>query len=432
MNNLTELQEFKPLRMRWVMIGLAFLATLLNYIHRYAFNFLSTKGELHDLIPIDAFGYLGAAFFAGYMISNAFSGFVIDRLGTRLGYAVCMAFWTTAGLLHAFVATPFQFGICRFLLGLGEAGNWPAAIRLTAEWFPPRERSTASGIFNSGAALGLIVMPPLVAALSIRYGWQSTFIILALFGYLWLLAYWFIYYTPGSAAETSKAKVIPALRLLKTRFVATFTLSKIFLDPVWYFVSFWFAHYMTDVHQWDLDKMAWYATIPFIIADIGNILGGYLTQFIIKRGMPIPKARKLSVAISASLMGLPLLLAPLIVTTPISALIIFGISGFGFTSYNANSLPFPADVVPRTSAASVWGLACVGAGLGGFAFQSLSGIVIDSVHKEIGYTAAYNYLFIGYGIVALIGASIVLFVMPPLHKDESLHAYVSGNESHAN
>ncbi|MEO6330481.1 MAG: MFS transporter, partial [Ginsengibacter sp.] len=403
MKNLTNSLSYeKPLRMRWVMVGFAFLATVLNYVHRLSFNYLSADGPLRKLIPDDAFGYLGTAFFVAYMLSNAFSGFVIDRLGTRLGYSLCMAFWTTAGLLHAFVVTPLQFGICRFLLGIGEAGNWPAAIRLTAEWFPPHERSTASGIFNSGAALGAIIVPPLVAYLSISYGWQYTFIILAVFGYLWVALFWFTYYVPGTSAEIKKPRIIPPLKLLKTRFVRSFTLSKIFLDPVWYFVTFWIGRYLADVHHWNMKQIGWFAIIPFIMADVGNIIGGYFTQFIIKRGVPIPKARKLAVAISGCIMGLPLLIAPLIVTTPMSALIIFGCSGFGFTAYNANSLAFPADVVPKTAAASVWGLACVGAGLGGAVFQSLSGLIIAKFSVSINYQTAYNYLFVGYGIIALI------------------------------
>jgi len=362
------------------------------------------------------------------MFSNAFSGFVIDRLGTRLGYSVCMAFWTTAGLLHAFVVTPLQFGICRFLLGIGEAGNWPAAIRLTAEWFPPHERSTASGIFNSGAALGAIIVPPLVAFLSLHYSWQYTFIILAAFGYIWLIAFWFTYYTPGSSVKQAKARIIPPMKLLKTRFVLTFTLSKMFLDPVWYFVTFWIGRYLADVHHWNMKQIGWFAILPFVMADVGNIIGGYFTQFIIKRGVPIPKARKLSVAVAGVIMGLPLLLAPLIVTTPMSALIIFGISGFGFTAYNANSLAYPADVVPKTSAASVWGLACVGAGLGGAVFQALSGYTVAKISASVNYSTAYNYVFVGYGIIAMIGVCIILFLMGPLHKNEDLHTYANSSK----
>src|SRR4028118_1473497 len=159
------LNPVKLPKMRWVMITMAFLATLLNYVHRLSFTYLSADGELRKMIPDSAFGDIAAAFFIAYMISNAFSGYVIDKLGTRLGYSLCMAFWTTAGLLHAFAKTPLQFGICRFLLGIGEAGNWPAALKLTGEWFPPHERSTASGIFNSGSALGVIIVPPLGAYL---------------------------------------------------------------------------------------------------------------------------------------------------------------------------------------------------------------------------------------------------------------------------
>ena len=134
-NPVDSLIDPKPLRMRWVMVGLAFLATVLNYVHRLSFNYLSADGALRKLIPDDAFGYIGAAFFIAYALSNAFSGLLIDKLGTRIGYSLCMAFWTTAGLVHAFAVTPLQFGICRFFLGIGEAGNWPAALKLTSEWF---------------------------------------------------------------------------------------------------------------------------------------------------------------------------------------------------------------------------------------------------------------------------------------------------------
>ena len=407
------------------MIGMAFLATVLNYVHRLSFNYLSADGALRKLIPDSAFGYIGTAFFIAYMISNSFSGFVIDRLGTRLGYAMCMAFWTTAGLAHAFVITPLQFGIARFFLGIGEAGNWPAALKLTGEWFPAHERSTASGIFNSGSALGAVIVPPLVAYLGIEYGWQATFIVLAAFGYLWLVVFWFIYYTPKGAdgeVEVKPVKV-PVKMLLKTRFVKTFIVSKFFLDPVWYFVTFWIGRYLVDVHHWNLKQIGWYATIPFIIADIGNIAGGYFTQFIIKKGMPIYKARKLSVCLSAALMGISLLAAPFVITTPMSALLIFGLAGFGYTSYTANSLACPADVVPKSSAASVWGIGCVGTGLGGALFQGLSGLTLSAFSTNGNHAIGYNYLFFMYGGIAIAGLVVLWFLMGPIQKDKSLTAY---------
>jgi MFS transporter, ACS family, hexuronate transporter len=414
----------KRLRMRWVMVGLAFLATMLNYVHRLSFNYLSADGELRKLIPDDAFGYIGTAFFIAYMLSNAFSGLVIDKLGTRLGYSICMAFWTTAGLVHAFAITPLQFGICRFFLGIGEAGNWPAALKLTSEWFPPHERSTASGIFNSGSALGAIIVPPLIAVMSARYGWQSTFIILAIFGYLWLVIFWFCYYTPKHSIAESKARIIPPMKLIKTRFVSRLLLAKIFIEPVWYFVTFWIGRYLVDVHHWDLKTIGWYATIPFIMADAGNIIGGYFTQFIIKKGVPIPTARKIALGLSGIFMAVPLLLAPFIVTTPMSALIIFGLSGLGYTSYTANILALTADVFPKSAAASAWGLACIGNGIGGAIFQSLSGITLKYVAVSYSYIVAYNVLFIGFGILAVTGLIILLFLMGPFVKNEELHEYV--------
>ncbi|TKK68336.1 MFS transporter [Ilyomonas limi] len=418
------LNNEQPLKMRWVMITFAFLATFLNYVHRLSFNYLSADGELRKLIPDDAFGYIGTAFFVAYMLSNALSGLVIDKLGTRIGYSLCMAFWTTAGLFHAFAVTPLQFGICRFLLGIGEAGNWPAALKLTSEWFPPNERSTASGIFNSGSALGAIVVPPLIAVMSSRYGWQSTFIILAVFGYLWLAVFWFAYYTPQHSVKEAKARVIPPLKLLKNRFVSRLLLAKIFIEPVWYFVTFWIGRYLVDVHHWDLKKIGWYAMLPFIMADIGNIVGGYFTQFIIKKGVPIPKARKIALGMSGVIMCAPLLLAPLLVTTPMSALIVFGLAGFGYTSYTANALALTADVVPKSAAASGWSLACIGNGIGGAIFQSLSGITLVYVTAAYNYTAAYNVLFIGFGVLSLIGLIILLFLMGPFVKSKALQDYV--------
>ena len=418
----------KPLRMRWVMIGFAFLATVLNYIHRLSFNYLSADGDLRKLIPDDAFGYIGTAFFVAYMLSNAFSGLVIDRLGTRIGYSLCMAFWTTAGLFHAFAVTPLQFGICRFLLGIGEAGNWPAALKLTGEWFPPHERSTASGIFNSGSALGAIIVPPLVAVMATSYGWQSTFIILAAFGYLWLVAFWFAYYTPGQKANESKARVVPAFKLLKNKFVSRLLLAKIFIEPVWYFVTFWIGRYLVDVHEWDLKKIGWYAMIPFIMADVGNIVGGYFTQFIIKKGVPIPKARRIALALSGILMAVPLVTAPLTVTTPMTGLIVFGLSGFGYTSYTANALALTADVVPKSSAASAWGLACIGNGIGGAIFQALSGITLKSFSATSGYAAAYNILFLGFGLLVVIGVVILLFLSGPFVRNKELQEFSEGEK----
>jgi ACS family hexuronate transporter-like MFS transporter len=314
--------------------------------------------------------------------------------------------------------------VCRFLLGIGEAGNWPAAIKLTSEWFPPEERSTASGIFNSGAAIGAITAPPLIAWLGITYGWQATFVVIGILGYLWVAAFWFVYYTPEHSLKDSKARIIPPLRLIRNRFVASFTLSKVFTDPVWYFITFWIARYLVDVHGWSLAKIGVFAILPFIAADLGNILGGLFTQLIIRKGVPVPKARKISVSIFGLMMAIALISAPLVITSPTIALIVLGVAGFGYAAYLSNTMAVPADVVPPSGAASVYGLASVGAGLGGAIFQSISGIAVKDLSTKYNYSIAYNAVFVGYGILALIGLSIVLFVMGPLNKNVALQQYV--------
>jgi ACS family hexuronate transporter-like MFS transporter len=318
-----------------------------------------------------------------------------------------------------------QFGIFRFFLGLGEAGNWPAGLKLTGEWFPPHERSTASGIFNSGSALGSIIVPPLVAYLGVNYGWRTTFMVLGISGYLWIAAFWFSYYTPERAIKKERTKIVPPLKLLRTRFISMFILAKIFIEPVWYFVTFWIGRYLVDVHHWDLKKIGWFAAIPFIIADVGNIIGGYFTQFIIKLGIPIPKARKTAIAIAGFLMAASLLSGPWVITSPITALIVFGITGFGYTMYTANALAIPADVVPKNAAASAWGLACIGNGIGGAIFQTLSGRTLKSFSASHDYTFAYNILFIGFGALVIIGILIMLLGMGPFVKNKQLEQYES-------
>lgn len=409
-----------PSRLRWAMVAFAFAATVLNYVHRLSFTYLAAHPDLRPLFSDTAFGLLGTAFFVAYTLSNGVSGFVIDRLGTRLGYSLSMAVWTTAAVLHALAHTPMQFGALRFLLGVGEAGNWPAAVKLTAEWFPPHERSTASGIFNSGSALGSVIAPPLVAWLGMRYGWQAAFLAVGALGYVWLIAFLLVYRTPAQARPEVEAPPVPARRLLTHRFVVWFTASKFFMDSIWYFITFWIGRYLADVYGWNLARIGLYAMAPFVVADLGNILGGLFTQWLIRRGVPIPRARKLAVSIFALAMAAPLLSGPIVIGGPASALVVLSIAGFGWAAYTANTLAFPADVVPQRAAATVWGLASVGAGLGGAFFQHASGLAVAHLRTTVGVAAAYHSVFVAYGLVALVGLALVLFPMGPLTRDESL------------
>jgi ACS family hexuronate transporter-like MFS transporter len=210
------------------------------------------------------------------------------------------------------------------------------------------------------------------------------------------------------------------LKLLKNKFVLSLTLSKVFIDPVWYFITFWIGRYLADTYDWDLAKIGWFAMFPFIIADFGNIVGGVFTQFIIKKGVPIPKARKIGAGIFGSIMAFSLMLGPFMINGPMSALVVLALAGFGYASLSANMLAFPADVVPLSATASVWGLASVGSGLGGAIFQSISGVAVKHLSTKYSYSIAYNVVFIGYGLMALTGMIILLFMTGPLIRNKEL------------
>jgi ACS family hexuronate transporter-like MFS transporter len=392
------------LRLRWVMIGFAFLATLINYLDRQTLSVVAPALREEFQMSNEAYGYVLSAFMLAYTVSNGLSGPLLDRLGTRLGYGLCMAWWSTAGILHALAAGPWSLAGYRFLLGIGEAGNWPAGVKVVAEWFPPRERALAAGIFNSGAAIGAIAAPPLVSWLVLTFDWQTAFVVVGATGYVWLIGWWLVYRTPPSTRGELGVRPAAPWRLLKTRFLSVLTLAKVFLDPVWYFYIFWFPQYLKSVHDFDLARIGKTAWIPFVTADLGNLVGGWLTGHLIRRGWNTSIARKTVFGLCALLMTSAI---PAILVGDVWLSIAFiSVATFGYTGCNSNALAFPPDVVPKNMVASVWGLASMGSGFGGMLFSWLSGRMID----QHGYTP----VFIAYGIMPLIAAALVLFVMGPL------------------
>jgi ACS family hexuronate transporter-like MFS transporter len=400
-----EAREDEPvLRARWLMVGFAFLATVINYLDRQTLSVVAPQLSKEFHMNDETYGLILSAFMLAYTVMNGVSGPLLDRLGTRLGYALCMGWWSIAALLHAFVTGPWSLGVCRFLLGMGEAGNWPAAVKVISEWFPKRERAFASGLFNSGAAIGAVVAPPLVAWLVIRLGWPTAFLIVGGTGLIWLLGWWPVYKTPLHIRREVCAPPAPPWHLLRTRFLACFTLSKVFVDPVWYFYIFWFPKFLSSVHHLSLAQIGRLAWIPFLAADVGNLIGGWFTGRLIQRGVPIPIARKATVALSAVLMAFAM---PAGYTANVTmAIALISIATFGYASYNANCMAFPAEVFPRNMVGSIWGLASVGSGFGGMIFSWLSGKAIDA--------HGYGPAFVAYGIMPLIAVSIVLFAMGPL------------------
>jgi MFS transporter, ACS family, hexuronate transporter len=394
---------FAPKRLRWLMIALAFLATAINYLDRQTLSVVAPvlREQLH-FGDVEYSRIVGAFLFA-YTIMNGISGPLIDRLGTRWGYALCMAWWSAAGLAHAFARSAFSFGVCRLLLGAGEAGNWPAAIKLVSEWFPARERALACGIFNSGSAIGAVIAPPLVAWITLRFGWPSAFITIGCLGFLWLAVWLVVYRTPPEVAREVTEKPPPAWSILRQRFVWSLMLAKIFFDPAWYFYIFWFPQFLSTVHHFDLAKIGMYGWIPFLTADLGNLAGGAYSAWMLRRGASIAMTRGSAFVIFCGLMttAIPAVLAP----DARIAVAFVSIATFGYTGSLANMLAFPADFYPKNVLGSIWGLASMGSGFGGMLFTLLTGWLVSRF--------SYVPAFVFFGLIPVIATAILLTVTMP-------------------
>jgi ACS family hexuronate transporter-like MFS transporter len=393
-----------PSPVRWVMVALVFLATAINYLDRQTLSVVAPVLIDQFHMSNQAYARVISAFMLAYTVANGLCGSVLDRLGTRVGFALTMAWWSAAAMLHALARGAWSLGVYRFLLGIGEAGNWPAGVKVVAEWFPTEERALASGVFNSGSAIGAIVAPPLVVWITLRFGWKPAFLLVGAIGWVWLVVWSLLYHTPQAAKAELVPPIISAWKLFSIRFVWTFTLAKVFLDPVWYFYIFWFAEYLKVVRHFSMASIGKYAWIPFAVAGLGNILGGWTSALILQRGFSLNLARKGTVTLFALLMtsAIPAIL----VQSVRSSIALVSIAMLGYTGCNAVMLACPADVFPKNVVGSIWGLASMGSGFGGMVFALLTGLVVDHF--------SYLPVFIGFGTMPLICAGILWALVGPI------------------
>lgn len=386
------------------MVAMAFFATAINYLDRQTLSVAAPVLIDQFHMSNESYARVIFAFMLAYTIANGISGPLLDRLGTRLGFALTMAWWSAADILHALAHGAWSLGVYRFLLGIGEAGNWPASVKVVAEWFPAKERALASGIFNSGSAVGAIVAPPVVVWLLLRYGWRQAFVWVGITGLVWLVVWSFAYRTPEGARAEITAPAVSPWRLFRTRFVWSFTLSKVFLDPVWYFYIFWFPEYLKRARHFSMVSIGEYAWIPFAVAGAGNLLGGWLSGFMLRRGFSLNAARKGGVTIFAIIMvsAIPAVLTP----SAMASIALVSLAMLGYTGCCAILLACPADVFPKNTVGSIWGLASMGSGFGGMIFALITGAVVDHF--------SYAPVFIGFGIMPLICAAILWTLTGPI------------------
>lgn len=400
--------------LRWVIIGLVFLATLINYIDRLTVSVLAPVITADLQLSNLQYASLGTWFLLAYTISQGLSGRMYDRVGTRLGFALSITVWSVAAMLHALARGLGSLSVFRFLLGLGEAGNWPGAAKTVAEWFPIRERAFGMAIFNSGAALGSVIAPPLIVWLQLRFGWQATFLITGTLGFLWLALWLAVYQTPNKhrwlssqehqliragQAEVREQKAAPRWReLLQYRQVWALVLGRLLVDPVWWLYITWLPLFLNKVHGFDLKKIGLFAWVPYVAADAGSLLGGLTSGWLIKHGWSVHAARRATIIFSALLMPAGILAAR--TPDPMVALALIGVVLFGFQFWINNVQTLPSDFFPDHTVASVAGLGGVGAGIGSMIFTLGTGWVVDHFSYTPVLTAA--------GLLAPIGTLVLL------------------------
>ncbi len=382
-------------RRRWLVLGFAFLATVINYLDRQTLSVMAPVllGEFH--ISAETYSQIIFAFMLAYTLMNGISGRLLDRLGSRIGYALTIAFWSAAEVLHAFTAGAFSLGVFRFLLGFGEAGNYPAGVKVIAEWFPAEERSLASGIFNSGAAIGAILAPPLLAWIVLSAGWRTAFVVIGLLGFVWLAA-WLAFYREPRVAGKREDRV-PLKALLRSRFLWQFTLSKVFSDPVWYFYTFWFPQYLKVVHGFSLRQIGATAWIPFFTAAIGNLVGGAVFTGLLRLGKGVAATRRIAILVLSALMVSAVLVGGS--RSPAECIALISIATFGYSGALANLLAIPGDVFATGELASIWGFASMGSGIGAMVFSLVTGWLVERY--------SFQPVFILFGVLPLISAWIV-------------------------
>jgi MFS transporter, ACS family, aldohexuronate transporter len=389
--------RFRIHHLRWYICGLLFFACTLNYLDRQTVSVL--KGQLQTELHWSEsdYGWIVFSFQLAYAIMMTVSGRIIDRLGTRLGYALTVAWWSLVAVGHTLARGAISFGVARFFLGVGEAGNTPAAIKAVAEWFPPRERALAAGVFNAGANVGAMVAPPLVAWLTLRWGWQQAFIVTGAIGFLWLIVWLAAYHPPdehpnitdeefgGIHADTEPVTLgiarISWAGLLRSRQTWAFTVAKFLTDPVFLFYISWLPSYFQQKLGFSLSMIGYFAWIPFLAADIGSVAGGWLSGFWIRRGWPLSQARKGAMTVCALCM--PAAIVAVFASKAWVAVAMISLATSAHQGWSSNLFAMVSDIFPKRDVASVIGLGGTGGAIGGMIMAVTAGYVLQKFHTYV-------------------------------------------------
>jgi len=382
---------FRPSRLRWWVVTLLFFVTVLNYVDRQTLSVLAPVLRDEFRMSNTDYARVANAFLIAYTVMQAVSGALLDWIGTKWGFAIMFVWWSVATFLHRFARGARSLALFRFLLGVGEAGNWPGATKAIAEWFPAKERGSAMGIFNAGSSTGALVAPPLIAFTTLYLGWRNAFTVISLGGMTWLV-FWVLTYRkpsavpspePGGGALSAEngsyaptRPKIPWLSLLAYREVWGIFLARALGDPVWWFYIFWLPLYLKHDRGFTLIQIGWLAWIPFLSADLGCLAGGWCSDLLVRHGLSLNGGRKVVFAVSALLACSAGWFVPYTSSSTL-ALALITLATFGVQSWGTLLLTLPADIFPSDVVASVSGLSGFGAGAGGILSTFLVGYLLD-------------------------------------------------------
>ena len=413
---------------RWIVVALLFFATTINYIDRQVIGLLKPTLEVEFGWSEKDYANIVMAFTAAYALGLLVFGRIIDKIGTKMGFSISIVFWSIAACLHGVVKTTFGFGIARAALGLGESGNFPAAIKTVAEWFPKKERALATGIFNSGANIGAVFAPILVPTILALYGWQEAFIITGAIGFVWLI-FWLYYYeiptrhkkvTEAELAhihsdneeDTSNEKPITWGTLFRVRQTYVFIAGKLLTDPIWWFFLFWLPSYFSTSFSLDLKKPGWPLVIIYMATSIGSIGGGYLSSYFIQKGWPVYKARKTAMFIFA-LCVLPIMSAKY-ATNMWVAVALISLAAAAHQAWSANIFTVASDMFPKKAISSVVGIGGMAGSVGGVLFPIFVGYILETYRQLGDSTAGYNIIFFVCGLMYMLAWAVMHFISPKM------------------
>jgi ACS family hexuronate transporter-like MFS transporter len=421
---------------RWTICALIFFATTVNYLDRQVIALLKDD-YLEPLFGWSETDYsnIVIAFQVAYALGMLFAGWFIDRIGTKIGYALSLTIWSIAAVLHAFARNTLGFAGARALLGLSEAGNFPAANKTTAEWFPKKERALAFGIFNSGTNVGAILAPMTVPVIALTMGWQWAFILTGAFGFLWLI-FWLIFYdVPQRQKRLKKPEYdyihsdeeplqsgkeirerVRWFSLLNYRQAWAFVVAKFMTDPVWWFYLFWLPSFLNKQYGMTKTDLVWPLATVYLMTTAGSIFGGWLSGYLIRKGWELFRARRTAM-LTFALCVVPVIMSQALGNyNPWFAILIIGLAASSHQAWSANLFTTASDMFPKKAVASVTGLGGMAGAVGGILISRIAGVLLDHF-KELGHIeTGYYIMFIICGSAYLLAWIIFNILAPRMNR----------------